>query len=299
MPVRSELGTFLQSRRARLQPEELGLVAFGERRRVPGLRREELAQLAGVSASYYTRLEQGQAQNASDEVLDSIARALRLDVDERAHLRRLARPARSVRRPHGRRETARPGLDRLLDTADDVPAWILGRWGDVLAWNRLGHIMLAPHLEFEDPCTVDRRPSIPRLLFLDDAMRRLYVDWEAKSRSCVAFLRLTAGLFPDDPALPALVGELSVRSPQFATLWGAHPVRHCDFVDYEFDHPMVGRLLLSQEVLKTQADPDQLVVMLTAQAGSPSEERLRLLASLAATPGRVGLSTSQQVAEQA
>lgn len=285
MAVRSELGTFLQSRRALLQPEELGLVAFGDRRRVPGLRREELAQLAGVSASYYTRLEQGQAQNASDEVLDAVSRVLRLDGDERAHLHRLARPGRASRLPQPSCETVRRGLVRLLESADDVPAWILGRWGDVLVWNRLGHAMLASHLDFEDPWTPGRRPNVPRMLFLDDATRRLYVDWPAKARSCVAFLRLTAGLYPDDPALPALVGDLSVRSADFACLWAEHPVRPCDFYDYEFDHPLVGRLSLSQEALRTQSVPDQMVIMLTAEAGSPSEESLRLLASLAATHG--------------
>ena len=279
MPA-SEIATFLQSRRARLQPEELGLVAYGGRRRVPGLRREELAQLAGVSVSYYVRLEQGQARGASDEVLDSIARVLRLDADERAHLRLLVRPPRqpAVRRPVS--EVARPGLAALVAAMDDVPSWVLGRWGEVLTWNRLGHALLAGHRKFEDPDIEGRRPSVPRMLFLDPEMRSFYVDWEGKVRSCVAYLRLMAGRHPDDPVLQSLVGELTVKSPEFAELWCGHQVRHCEPATYEFDHPLVGRLTLAQEVLRPHLDSDQLVVALTAAPGTPSHDALRMLAML-------------------
>ncbi|RZS87530.1 helix-turn-helix protein [Motilibacter rhizosphaerae] len=281
MTARSELTEFLRSRRARLQPEDVGLVAYGERRRVPGLRREELAQLAGVSASYYVRLEQGLAGGVSDDVVASVARALRLEPDERAHLRRLLRtaPGRRTRPPAA---ALSPGLRQLVLALGDAPVWVLGRWGKVLAWNRLGHALLAGHL---DPASVDdpeRRPSVPRLLFRDEPTRRLYVDWEAKARSCVAYLRLTAGKHPDDPALPALVGELSVASAEFARFWAEHPVRHCVPVSYAFDHPQVGRLTLAQQVLTVPEDPDLLVVATSAAPGSADEDALRMLASLAA-----------------
>lgn len=277
----AELGEFLQSRRARLRPEDVGLLSYGERRRVPGLRREELAQIAGVSVSYYTRMEQGQSPNASDEVLAAVARALRLDDDERSHLRNLARPARTARGTR-RPEQLRPGMRRLVDAMDGVPTVVLGRWTDVLGWNRLGHALIAGHV---DPSSVTRpadRPNMTRLLFLDPDTRQLYVDWRRKARSGVAHLRAVAGRYPDDPRLISLVGELSLKSPEFASLWAAHPVQSCEPVARELRHPLVGELTVEQEMLHPEDEPGQMVVTFAAAPGSPSEAALRRLANLTA-----------------
>jgi transcriptional regulator with XRE-family HTH domain len=282
MEQRFELGEFLQTRRARLRPDEVGLVSYGERRRVPGLRREELAQLAGVSVSYYTRLEQGQSQHASDEVLDAIARALRLDATERAHLTNLARPARTGRRGPVRTEQARPGVHRLIEAMTDVAAVVIGRRTDVLAWNALGHALFGGHLDRDAPNRPADRPNMTRLVFLDPHSRELYADWKGKACTSVSYLRLLAGRYPDDPALTSLIGELTVKSPEFAGLWAAHPVRYCPPDLREFNHPLVGRLVLAQEAMALLEDPDQLLSTFTAEPGSPSEAGLRLLGSLAA-----------------
>jgi transcriptional regulator with XRE-family HTH domain len=284
---RANLGDFLQSRRARLRPQDVDLVSYGERRRVPGLRREELAQLAGVSVSYYTRLEQGQSQNASEAVLDAIARALRLDEHERAHLGDLARPARTRRRPH-RMEHARPGVRRLLDAMDGVPALVLGRGTDVLAWNAMGHALFAGHIEPDSPAEPTRRPNMTRMVFLDPHTRELYVDWKAKARSAVAHLRMAAGRNPDDERLNCLIGELTVKSAEFAALWRSHPVRTCAPETKQLRHPLIGALTVRQENLTMPDDPEQLLVTVTTAPGSPSEAGLRLLGTLVGTEQRAG-----------
>ncbi len=288
MEQRSALADFLQSRRARLRPEEAGLVNYGERRRVPGLRREELAQLAGVSVSYYTRLEQGQSQHASDAVLDAIARTLRLDEQEREYLLRLARPGRPPHRAP-RPEQVRPGLRTLIESMPDTPAVVLGRSTDALAWNTLGHALVAGHLDVTSPTRPADRPNMTRLVFLDAHTRELYVDWKGKARSAVAHLRMLAGQSPHDPRLAALVGELTMHSNEFAALWAAHPVRHCEPSPRAFHHPLVGELTLWQETLRPLADDDQMVVLYGAVPGSASEAGLRLLAALAS--GGAGSAT--------
>ncbi|ONI75218.1 transcriptional regulator [Actinosynnema sp. ALI-1.44] len=269
----SVLGEFLQARRAQVRPEDVGLSPIGERRRVPGLRREELAQLAGISVSYYTRLEQGQSRGASGPVLDSIAEALRLDRDEREHLRRLASaPRRAV--------AARPAPERVLPATLDllammsgVPALVQGRCADVLAWNALGHALLAGHLDAD----VRSRPNMARLVFLDARTRELYADWPRKARAVVGNLRLAAGRYPDDAALAALIGELSVKSPDFATMWADHRIRPCDAADYELHHPAIGRITLTQQAFDVARAPDQMLVTLTAPPGSPAREALARL----------------------
>ncbi|TDD50588.1 helix-turn-helix domain-containing protein [Saccharopolyspora elongata] len=271
-----ELGAFLRSRRARLKPEDVGLVSYGVRRRVPGLRREELAQLAGVSVAYYTRLEQGQSRNASAEVLDAIARALRLDDTEQAHLRDLARPVRAKRRTP-RPESVRPRLRHLLDSMDAVPALVIGRRNDVLAWNRLGHALLAGHLEFGSPNRVADQPSLSRMLFLDPHTRELYPQWTDEARGHVAYLRLVAGRFPDDPLIAGLIGELSMKSPEFAELWGRRRVRDCTYGCKQLRHPLVGPLELEYQALQVPDQQDQRLELFTAEPGSPSEAALRLL----------------------
>ncbi|MER6558192.1 helix-turn-helix transcriptional regulator [Streptomyces sp. NPDC001027] len=277
------LGDFLQARRSRLRPEDVGVPTYGERRRVPGLRREELALLAGVSASYYTRLEQGQSLNASPEVLDAIAGALRLDESERLHLHTLARSPEH--RSRGRRpapERVSEATGQLLDALADVPAIVIGRRSDVLAWNRPGHALFAGHL---DPSAVDRpseRPNMARLVFLDAHTHDLYTDWPSKARAVVGRLRLVAGQYPDDAALHALIGELSAKSTDFASMWADHRVKDCTVAVYGMRHPLVGELTVTQQTLSHGPGPSTLVA--TTEAGSPSHTALALLTQ--ATPAR-------------
>ncbi|MFH8680205.1 helix-turn-helix domain-containing protein [Streptomyces lydicus] len=272
------LGDFLRTRRARLRPEDVGMAPYGARRRVPGLRREELAQLAGVSVAYYTRLEQGQSHNASEGVLDALARALRLTADERAHLRALARPARARRRPPVRHDKARPGVRQLLAAVPGVPAVALGPRFEILAWNRLGHALLAGHLDADSPDRPLDRPNAQRMLFLDPHTRELYPDRDEEVRRAVSALRVAAGQHPDDPQLTELIGELSMKSTEFAALWSRHVVRNCTFGTKKFHHPLVGGLELDFEMLRTPDGSGQGVLMYTAAEGSPSEAALRLLA---------------------
>jgi transcriptional regulator with XRE-family HTH domain len=272
------LADFLQARRGQLRPEDVGLRTYGERRRVPGLRREELAMLAGISAPYYTRLEQGQSRNASREVLDAIASALRLDDSERAHLHALARA------PRGGRPAARPRPERvppatgaLLAAMGGVPALVMGRRSDVLAWNRQGHGLFAGHLDPDGPDDPSRRPNMARLVFLDAHTRDLYADWPAKARAVVGNLRLTAGRHPDDPLLAGLIGELTMRSPEFATMWADHRVLACDVATYEMRHPLVGTLTVTQQTLQSPQGDGPTLVVATADPGSPSATALALL----------------------
>ena len=272
-----ELGEFLRTRRARLQPEDVGLVSYGARRRVPGLRREELAQLAGVSAAYYTRLEQGQSSNASEAVLDALARALRLSDDEHAHLRNLARPSRSKRRPPERPDCARTGTRQLIAAMDAVPAIVLDRRSDVLAWNTLGHALIAGHLDPTSPDRPEDRPNLQRLLFLDPHTRELYPHWGEEARRAVSSLRLAAGRNADDRRLAELSGELLMKSPEFAALWSRHPVRNCTSGTKSFHHPLVGTMELAFETLHTADESGHWVLMYSAERGSPAEAGLRLL----------------------
>ncbi|MGF7238859.1 MAG: helix-turn-helix domain-containing protein [Frankia sp.] len=283
MNDRGDLGDFLRTRRARLRPTDLGLRSYGDRRRVPGLRREELAQLAGVSVSYYTRLEQGQSRHASVEVLEALARALRLDAHERGYLLDLARAGQ----PGGRgqsRERARPGVLRLIEAMTDIPAIVLAPSTDILAWNTLGHALFGIGSERDSVRYPERRPNMARTVFLDPAARTFYVDWAAKACSCVSHLRLVASQFPEDRRLRELIGELTVSSPEFAALWSAHSVRTCEPVAREFRHPWAGPLTLTQETMWLREDGDQLLVTQTAEPGSPSADALRLLGSLSQRP---------------
>ncbi|GGT65650.1 helix-turn-helix domain-containing protein [Streptomyces purpureus] len=294
MDTPSELGDFLRSRRARLQPEEVGLTPHGSRRRVPGLRREELALLAGVSVTHYTRLEQGQNTNASDAVLDAIARALRLSEDECAHLRDLARPSRPKRRPSPPRPAhARPALRQLLAAMGEVPAVVVDRRNDVLAWNPLGHALLGGHLEPHAPDTVEHRPNLTRMLFLDEHARRLYGDWEEEARTSVSALRLTAGRHPDDRHLAELIGELAMKSPEFASLWSRHPVSSCTYGTKELRHPLVGAMQLAFESMQLADDSGQRMLTYSAEPDTPSDAALRLLAGSLPTPSPLDTLTGQ------
>jgi transcriptional regulator with XRE-family HTH domain len=272
--VDTELGDFLRTRRARLRPDEVGLASYGARR-VPGLRREELALLAGVSVTYYTRLEQGQSQNASDDVLDAIARALQLNDDETAHMRDLAHPRKRRRRKPTKPESARPGIRRMIAAMDGVAAIAMDRRSDVLTWNRLGHNLLAGHC---DAGSVDSdRPNLTKMLFLDPHTRELYTRWEEEAKRSVASLRLVAGRHVDDHHLASLIGELSMKSPEFATLWSRHPVLNCTSGMKYFHHPVVGQMELSFEAVHLPDDSGQRILLYSAEPGSPSEAAFRLL----------------------
>ncbi|GLX39346.1 DNA-binding protein [Streptomyces roseochromogenus] len=273
---RAELGEFLRSRRARLRPEDVGLPDYGRHRRVPGLRREELAQLAGVSVAYYTRLEQGHGQNVSAEVLDAIARALRLDGTESAHLNHLASPRIRGRRSRARRpQQVRPGLRSLLEAMDGVPAYLVGRRQDVIGWNPLAAAVFG---DFGAMAPAER--NLVRLVFLDPATAELYAEWECRACEVVSNLRMYAGQFPDDEQLSALVGELSVKNEEFRRLWAAHTVADNKTHGVKrLRHPLVGELSLSFETLTLPDDPAQFLVTYHAEPGSPSADALRMLSS--------------------
>lgn len=235
--------------------------------------------MSGVSMTYLTRLEQGQSQNASDSVIDALARALRLDPDERAHLFALAHRAPSRRLRRSEPETAKPGAEQLLYAMADVPAVLLGRFNDILAWNRAGHLLLAGHLPAEAPADPDERPNQIRLLFLDDHVRDLYVDWQDEAERAVASLRYVAAQFADDRHLAELVGELSLQSPEFARLWAGHDVRLCTSGTKRLRHPEVGELTVGFEVLHLPEGNGQRILTHAAAPGSSSEAALRLLTS--------------------
>ncbi len=287
---RGALGAFLTVRRAQLSPEDVGLPRYGERRRVPGLRREEVAQLAGVGMSYYTRLEQGQSRGASPQVLDAIARALGLDAAEHEHLRALAAPPR--RQPARRRpapERVTPETAQLLTALGDAPAIVLGRRSDVLAWNTAGHALYAGHVPQDAPRDPGTRPNMARMVFLDPHTRDLYCDWGTKARAVVGHLRLLVGRHPDDPLLAGLVGELAIRDADFAALWADHRVRDCDVAFHAMRHPLVGELTVAQQTLPVPLDADQRLVVATAGAGTPAADSLALLARAAPHPARPAL----------
>ncbi|WP_189983289.1 helix-turn-helix transcriptional regulator [Streptomyces capoamus] len=267
----AEVGDFLRSRRARIRPEEVGLPAHG-RRRVPGLRREEVAQLAGVSVDYYIRLEQGRGTSVSDAVLDAVARVLRLDETEQAYLRTVARPRRRPG-PQAGASRVRPGVQLLLDAMERSAAFVLGRRMDVLAWNALGDAVNG----FSRLAPAER--NMARLVFLDPAGRELYPEWHAVAAQTVAHLRVHAGRYADDPELCALVGELSVRSEDFRRLWADHEVRECAYGVKTVRHPVAGLLTLPYETMTTPSDPEQTIVAYTPEPGSETAERLALLGS--------------------
>ncbi|GAB3134940.1 helix-turn-helix transcriptional regulator [Microbispora hainanensis] len=254
-----DLGRFLRSRRARIRPEDVGLPAHG-RRRVSGLRREEVALLAGMSAEYYIRLEQQRVRNVSDEVLDAVARVLRLDGTERAHLRRLLRPPGDRRAPLGQ---VRPGVRMLLDAAGSVPAFVLGPRMDVLAWNALADAITG----FSDMPEGER--NMARQTFLTPRARSLYRDWPAVAAETISYLRLYAGRHPGDPLLGPLVAGLSA-DPGFARLWEEHRVAEKTFGVKLLRHPELGDLDFAYETLALPGDPDLLVVMYTADPASPT-----------------------------
>ncbi|MET7993021.1 helix-turn-helix transcriptional regulator [Amycolatopsis sp. NPDC005232] len=268
-----QLRDFLRSRRAKITPADAGLTPHPGPRRVPGLRREEVAQLAGVSVDYYVRLERGRNLNVSESVLDAISRALQLNDLERTHLFTLAKPTRSRPRPLPP-QRVRPGLQLVLDSLHHVPAIVLGRRMDVLAANRLANALYS-----DFGALPPRSRNMARLIFLDDTVRGLYTDWEGAARGVVATLHLYAGRYPHDPALAELIGELSLGDQDFRRWWADHDVFERTHGVKHYHHPLVGELTLGYEAMTPVDDPEQTLGITTVEPGSPSEERLRLLAS--------------------
>ncbi|MFE4666185.1 helix-turn-helix domain-containing protein [Streptomyces sp. NPDC056716] len=282
---RAELSEFLRTRRARLKPQDVGLPDFGRHRRVPGLRREELAQLAGVSVAYYTRLEQGNGRNVSAEVLSAIARALRLSDAEQAHLTHLAKPKQHKRKPAGRgAQQVRIALRQLLDTFDTVPAYITGRRCDILAWNPMAAALFG-----DWGALPERERNWARLAFLRPDYCDLFVDWEQKAIDIVCLLRMDAGCYPDDQRLSALVGELSVKSEDFRRLWATHDVKEKTHGIKLLRHPLVGELELRYESFHPAGDSEQCLITYHAEPDTPSAEALRLLASWGADASRAAV----------
>ncbi|WP_024802303.1 helix-turn-helix domain-containing protein [Nocardia sp. BMG51109] len=232
--------------------------------------------LIGVSVAYYIRLEQGLSLNASPQVLDALAAALQLDDAERRHLHALSGDARPRRRRlPAERVTA--AVRQLVGSFGDSPVVVLGRRSDILTWNRAGHALFAGHLPPDSPDQAATRPNTARLVFLDAHTRDLYVDWQRKARDVVGKLRQAVGEYPDDPQLASLIGELTMGSPQFATLWAEHRVRSWDMAEYRMRHPMVGELDVLQHSLPVPRGQGIKVVVTTAAPGSASEAALRLL----------------------
>ncbi|MDV9197136.1 helix-turn-helix transcriptional regulator [Streptomyces sp. Wh19] len=272
-----ELGEFLKARRSEISPRSAGLPDTGGPRRVPGLRREEMARLVAISTDYCTRLEQGRIQ-ASAPVLSALARVLRLDDDQRDYLFGLA--GRTPTRPRRRtRQKIQPQLQRLLDDLAVTPAIVLGRRMDILAWNSFAAALVTDFSKVPE-----KHRNHIRLVFTDPAMRTLYADGETVARTCTAQLRMEAAKYPDGPRLTALVGELSVQDPQFRRWWGAHHVTSRSVGTKELHHPVAGTLRLDWDTLTASTDPDQQLIVWTAEPGTPSYEGLRLLASWSAGP---------------
>ncbi len=282
MDNRSEIREFLATRRARISPDQAGLPAYGGNRRVPGLRREEVALLSGMSIDYYIRLERGNLSGVSEGVLESLARALQLDDAEHAHLFDLARaagPAAKQRRKPAE-EQVRPTVQRILDAMTDVPAYVRNGRRDILAANKLGYALYSEL--YADPV---RPVNVARFVFLSPRARDFFLDWETAANDLVAVLRTEAGRNPYDRALTDLVGELSMRSEEFRTRWAAHNVRYHRTGLKRLHHPVVGDLELSFEAMELPADPGLSLIVYSTEPGSAAEESLKLLASWAASEG--------------
>lgn len=280
MDTTSEVRDFLSTRRAKLTPQQAGLPMYGTNRRVPGLRRDEVALLAGISVEYYTRLERGNLRGVSESVLDAIATALQLDDAERVHLFDLARTANASTSSRRRSASSRvrPGIQRVLDAMITAPAWVRNGRSDVLATNRLGRALYSPL--FEDPV---RPANTARFAFLSPRGQEFYVDWESVAKDMVAVLRTEAGRNPYDKGLTDLIGELSTRSDVFRTLWATHNVAMHQTGLKRIHHPVAGDLDLSYEAMEIASDPGLTLLVYTAEPKSATDEALKFLGSWAST----------------
>jgi len=289
MQSHDDLSAFLTSRRAKLTPADAGLPDYGGRRRVPGLRREEVALLAGMSAEYYKRLERGTAAGVSETVIDGVSRALQLDEAEHAHLLDLVRAAGSGPHPRRRRPAAVPRLtaatQQTIEAMSTVPVFVQNGRLDAVAANGLGRALFSELFEQldEGPAGDRSTPNAARFLFLDPRSRTFYRDWDGNARQIVALLRAEAGRSPYDRQLGALVGELATRSDAFRTLWGSHDVREHRTGVKSVHHPVVGDLDLTFQNLDLSSDRGMQMLVFSAAPGSPSQERLQLLANWAAS----------------
>ena len=293
MDAAGDIREFLTSRRARITPDEAGLPAFGTNRRVKGLRREEVAMLAGISVEYYTRFERGNASGASEEVIEGVARALQLDEAERTHLFDLVRTANASSRTTLRRpaqERVRPVIQRILDSIS-APAYVRNGRLDLLAANPLGRALYAP--VFESPSGL---PNMARFTFLDASATDFFPDWEKIASDAVAILRAEAGRDPYDKTLSNLVGELSTRSDEFRVRWAAHDVKFHRTGTKVLHHPVVGDLSLDYEAMELPGDSGQRILIYSAEPQSPAQQALDLLASwdTAPTVERMNESAAEQ-----
>ncbi|MBA0053940.1 XRE family transcriptional regulator [Streptomyces sp. AJS327] len=276
----SELGEFLRARRARISPQTAGLPDTGAKRRVQGLRREEVALLASISTDYYTRLEQGR-RRASVPVLETLARVLRLDEEERAYLFALAGKDAAGRRERPATQRVRPQLRRLLDDLASSPAMVLGRRMDILAWNPLAAALITDFGRLPE-----RQRNHAWLLFTDPDVRALHADWENVAHSAVAMLRREAGQNPHDQRMASLVGELSMRDADFRRWWAEHHVMLRRRGSKVLRHPVAGEMALDWDALTCAGDPDQQLIVWSAEAGSPAHDGLRILASWSTGQGQ-------------
>ena len=276
--VRADIRQFLMTRRARITPQQAGLPDYRGRRRVPGLRREELALLAGISVEYLTQLERGHARGVSDEVIDNLARALHLDDVERAHLIDLISIANTPRHRTRRRAATTPHLRRsvrqVLDSMTGAAAFVRNQRLDILAANRLGGTLYAPVLD-----NPDLRGNLARFIFLEPRATAFYRDWNTIANDAVGSLRTAAGRDPEDPAMSELIGDLSIHNEQFRTRWANHNVKYYRSGIQHFHHDAVGDLDLDYEALELPADPGLTIVAYTARPGSPADDALHLLGS--------------------
>ncbi|MFE0104859.1 helix-turn-helix transcriptional regulator [Streptomyces sp. NPDC059009] len=275
-----EVREFLSTRRARMTPQRAGLPVFGGNRRVTGLRREEVALLAGMSIDYYIRLERGNLRGVSDSVLDSLSHALQLDDAERAYLYDLARAATAPGRPPTATGRIRPVVLRVLDAMTDLPAYIRNRRFDILAANTLGQALYAP--VYDSPLFAQRGPvNTARFLFLDPGSADFWPEWEKAANDSVAFLRTETGRSPQDKGLMDLIGELSTKSDEFAQRWARHDVKFQRSGVKQLHHPLVGDLALPYEALDLPADPGLRITVYSPEPDSPERQTLDLLASWA------------------
>jgi transcriptional regulator with XRE-family HTH domain len=281
MDRRQELREFLQTRRARLRPEDVGLPVYGGYRRVNGLRREEVAHLAGISSDYYVRIEQGRTRQVSQDVFDSVARVLRLSNDERMHFGNLIAAGAGPSRKTLARKQVRLGLRLLLDSMDRSPAYLLGRRMDVLAMNPLARLVFEG-LEPVRPGSAPERlavPNLARFVVLAESAKTLFPDWLEVARNAAAYLRLEGGRYPEDSQLAALVGELTLKSDVFRQLWAQYPVADRGHGTKRLSHSLAGPLTLAYETLRSPDEPDQLLVCFNAEPGSSSASSLQMLAN--------------------
>ena len=292
MSSADEIREFLMTRRAKLSPERAGVPRYGRKRRVPGLRREEVALRAGISVEWYTRLERGVARGVSEEVLDAIGSALQLDEAERAHLADSIRTANTERPPRRTPspQRVRPSITRLVDVMGAIPACVTNGRLDVLYANDLAEALFSD--VFRDPV---RPANLARFVFLDSRARTFYRDWQKAAGDTVAVLRAEAGRNPYDRGLSDLVGQLSTRSDEFRVRWAAHDVRFHRTGTKQMHHPLVGDLTLTFEMLDLPADPGLSLLTYAAEPGSPSEEAIRELAGWSSR--RVRLAAIEAVAE--